>query len=263
PRKAVRQFRDELAARGISLIIMPIPVKPAIYPEKFSASVGQHSAPLQNASYRQFVGELERDGILVFDAALELVARKKKGIPLFLEADTHWTPAAVEQTARSLKTFIEAHVFLTPAARLPYQTRHLEITRQGDIAALLRLPESYASFPPQTVNVRQILTEFGELWQSDHAAEILVLGDSFSNIYALDAMGWGKGAGLIEQLSFELGRPLDRLVMNDNGAYATRHLLVRELSGGQDRLAGKRLVIWEFSARELSFGDWRLTRISH
>jgi len=27
---------------------------------------------------------------------------------------------------------------------------------------------------------------------------------------------------------------------------------------GDDRLVGKRVVIYEFAARELAFGDWRL-----
>jgi alginate O-acetyltransferase complex protein AlgJ len=35
-------------------------------------------------------------------------------------------------------------------------------------------------------------------------------------------------------------------------------MLSRELARGRDRLAGKKLVIWEFAARELAFGDWKM-----
>jgi alginate O-acetyltransferase complex protein AlgJ len=84
------------------------------------------------------------------------------------------------------------------------------------------------------------------------------LGDSFTNIYSLEAMRWGAGAGLAEQLSLALGRPIDRIAQNDAGAYATRQTLAQELARGSDRLAGKRLVIWEFAARELAGGDWKL-----
>jgi hypothetical protein len=35
-------------------------------------------------------------------------------------------------------------------------------------------------------------------------------------------------------------------------------MLAREVATGSDRLAGKRVVIWQFAARELVFGDWRL-----
>jgi alginate O-acetyltransferase complex protein AlgJ len=34
--------------------------------------------------------------------------------------------------------------------------------------------------------------------------------------------------------------------------------LSNELARGRDRLAGKKLVIWEFADRELSFGNWKL-----
>jgi alginate O-acetyltransferase complex protein AlgJ len=47
-------------------------------------------------------------------------------------------------------------------------------------------------------------------------------------------------------------------VQNDDGAFATRLALRRMLSAGEDRLAGKRVVIYQFAARELAVGDWRL-----
>ncbi len=81
-------------------------------------------------------------------------------------------------------------------------------------------------------------------------------------------MGWGEAAGLSEQLSYILQRPIDRIVQNDRGAHATRAALQRELRDADagdsavpaaDRLTGKRVVIWQFAARELAFGDWRIT----
>ena len=89
-------------------------------------------------------------------------------------------------------------------------------------------------------------------------AEVLVLGDSFSNIYSLEAMGWGQSAGLVEQLSHAMLRPVDLIAVNDHGAWATRDLLVRELARGSDRLAGKRVVVWQFAERELADGDWKI-----
>jgi alginate O-acetyltransferase complex protein AlgJ len=90
---------------------------------------------------------------------------------------------------------------------------------------------------------------------------VLVLGDSFSNIYSLASMGWGDSAGFAEQLSYTLGRPVDRIVQNSDGAYATRLALRRMLATGEDRLAGTRVVIWQFAARELAMGDWRVIEL--
>ena len=79
------------------------------------------------------------------------------------------------------------------------------------------------------------------------------------NIFSLEALGWGESAGFTEHLSRSLGgRPLDYILRNSDGAFATREILARELARGRDRLAGKKLVIWEFAARELAFGDWKL-----
>jgi alginate O-acetyltransferase complex protein AlgJ len=35
-------------------------------------------------------------------------------------------------------------------------------------------------------------------------------------------------------------------------------MLSRELAQGEDRLAGKKAVVWQFAARELAVGDWKL-----
>jgi alginate O-acetyltransferase complex protein AlgJ len=44
---------------------------------------------------------------------------------------------------------------------------------------------------------------------------------------------------------------VDRITQNDEGAFATRQLLQRD----PDRLTGKRVVVYEFAARELALGD--------
>jgi alginate O-acetyltransferase complex protein AlgJ len=102
--------------------------------------------------------------------------------------------------------------------------------------------------------VQRVLQPDGSLWRSTAAADVLLLGDSFSNIYSLESMGWGVSAGFTEQLALALRRPVDRLVQNDQGAFATRAMLQRS----PERLDGKRVVVYQFAARELAFGDWKI-----
>ena len=104
------------------------------------------------------------------------------------------------------------------------------------------------------MTIRRVLEPDGTPWRPARDADVLVMGDSFSNIYSLASMGWGDAAGFVEQLSYLLQRPVDRIVQNDKGAYATREMLRR---AGDERLAGKRIVIYQFAARELMFGDWK------
>ena len=146
-----------------------------------------------------------------------------------------------------------------PAANgLSLQTVEKPVTNYGDILALLKLPTGQSVYHPQTVMTGTI-SRAHTFWRSDQGADLLLLGDSFSNIYSLEQMGWGESAGFAEHLSRALdGRPIDCILRNSDGAFATREILSHELRRGNDRLKGKRVVIWEFAARELALGNWKL-----
>jgi alginate O-acetyltransferase complex protein AlgJ len=123
---------------------------------------------------------------------------------------------------------------------------------------MLKLPPDQGIFGEEVVTIHPVVDATGAPWQPDSAAEVLLLGDSFANIYSLELMNWGAAAGLAEQLSFALRRPVDTILRNDDGAFATRETLSRELAQGDDRLAGKKVVVWQFAARELAVGDWKM-----
>jgi len=260
PVRAVLHFADQLKARGIDLIIVPAPVKPMIHPERFSARFNGATGVLQNPSFEAFRRRVEAGGVRVFDPAPLLATLKQEtGDPVYLATDTHWTPGAMERVTRDLARFVDrSHIPLKPADAAAYQRRPVQVENLGDIAGMLALPAAQAFYEPEHVTVHQVLDGDGRPWTPAEDAEILLLGDSFANVYSLAGMNWGSAAGFAEHLSAALGRPLDRIVINDNGAHATRGALARDLARGIDRLAGKRLVIWEFAARELAVGDWKL-----
>jgi len=261
PVEAIADFAAQLAERDITLIIMPTPVKPMIHPEKYSRRYRGFARALQNPSYEEFKHRLiERPGgkLLIFDVAQMLVERKlKTGEPQFLRTDTHWRPEAMEFCAEQLSKFIARHVTL-PKRRMRWKRRPAAASNRGDIATMLNLPEGQTLFPKEDVRIRQVFTKQDMAWRADESADVLLLGDSFSNVYSFDRMGWGFSAGLAEQLSFCMQRRIDRIVRNDDGAYATRAVLSRQLATGRDRLAGKKVVIWQFAVRELAAGDWKL-----
>ncbi len=258
PRPAILDFQRQLAARGIQLVLMPTPVKPMIHPDRLApAGAG---APLQNPSYRRLAADLEAAGLTVFDPASMLASDfHGAGREAFLATDTHWRPEAMERTAEDLAQFITTRGWLTAAPPTACTTHAMTVEQPGDTAAMLRLPAWQDFYQPEAVEIRQVRDAAGNDWRPAQDADVLVLGDSFCNIYSLEAMGWGEAAGLVEHLSRALARPVDRILVNDNGAFAARAALARELARGRDRLAGKRLVIWQFAARELAAGDWRLT----
>jgi len=255
PLKAILQFRNQLSARGIDLLVVPIPTKPTIDGEMLSARV-RPGSELQNASYADWGARLTATGVRVFDPAAALLQRKAAGgnAPAYIETDTHWQPETMEFVAQQLA----ATLHLQASDRMDsLRVTEKEITGRGDVARMLRLSGDDL-YSTQKITIRQI-TNGSSLWRPSRDSDVLVLGDSFANIFSLEALGWGESAGLVEHLSHSLGgRPLDCILRNSDGAFATREMLAHELARGRDRLAGKKLVIWEFAARELAFGDWKL-----
>ena len=254
PLPAIFAFQAALAKRGIRLVLLPMPDKSALVSAPLRARAGAFQ-PAQNPDFPQFLQRLREHGVAVFEARDVASARHE---PPFLRQDTHWTPAFMESVARSLAGYVSGlHVLSAPAAPATLHAVQQPVARVGDIVDMLKLTDEQSLFQPQSVLIHQVRDAEDNLWEPDAGAEVLLLGDSFSNIYSLEGMGWGTAAGLGPQLSLALGRPVDVIAHNDSGAFATRQSLARELAAGGDRLKGKRVVIWEFATRELSVGDWK------
>jgi alginate O-acetyltransferase complex protein AlgJ len=251
PLPALEQLDRDLAKRGIRLVLLPIPVKPAIHPDRFTSRMVSSAGALRNPSFPEFVARLRRAGIELIDVAPVLAADSAHG-PQFLERDTHWTPAAVERVAELVAERVAD--YLRPEERaaataLEFSRRPARVSGEGDIAKMLRLPQ-WASYRRQSVEVHRVLVD-GLAWHADPEAVVLLLGDSFTRIYSDPALPWGTGAGLAEQLSYSLRQPIDCLTGNPHWA----------LEAAPERLERKTLLVYEFTARDLSHGSWPLTRL--
>lgn len=255
PRRAIVAFHEVLKARGIDLVLVPTPVKTMIHPEKFAGMPSGRTSPLVNASHEAFVREVRESGVRVFDPSQRLVERAHGNLGIrstYLATDTHWLPDAMEDVAKALAGFLREEFALSEDLQ-KYQRHEESVQGMGDIAAMLKLDR-----PKEKVTIQKVCDAAGKPWETQAESEILLLGDSFSNIFSLEGMGWGKGAGFAEQLSFHLELPIDAIVRNDSAAYATRQILAGELARGKDRLKHKRVVVWQFAARELAIGDWKV-----
>ncbi len=262
PMAALTDLAAALARRGASLVVLPTPAKPEVHPERLSSRVAAGTL-VRNSSWDELLERLAAADLRVFDPAPALAeAFRESGVAQYLRADTHWTPEAMDLAARELAAELRPELGSPPDPDLFYLRREAVVEQLGDIAVMLRLPEDQGLYPPERVTVRPVLAADGRPWKPDRGADVLLLGDSFTNIYSDPGLGWGAGAGLAEQLSYHLGRPLDRIAMNAGGAAAAREALARALASGDDRLAGKRVVVYQFAVRELSGGDWRLVELA-
>jgi len=255
PLPAILEFRDQLGERGIELLIVPVPVKASIHPGLFSRRFAAAAKTVHNPSHDEFLTRLEVEGVRIFDPTSLLVdAAASTGEPQYLMTDTHWTPQAVDLVAQELAATVRKTIDLSKKNRARYSSKDAPVGNVGDLAEMLEIPELFTT---QTVHTAVVERSNGKPWQTARSAEVMLLGDSFANIYSEEKLGWGADAGLAQRLSYHLRRPVDTLIRNDDGAFATRLLLSQEIEQSGDRLANTRVLIWEFTARELSVGDWR------
>lgn len=253
---AATQFAAALRQRGISLVMLPVWPKMSVQPENLGGPAYRRTEVLKPREFAAWKTALEQAGVAVFDPGPTLMAAKAAhGGAAYLKTDSHWNPAAMQACAAGLARFLTDRG-LAQAGTAKTTLVGRTVTNQGDLARMLQLPLTARQFPPEPAQISEVRGDRGTRWLTARAAPVLLLGDSFSNIFSLASMGWGQDAGLAEHLGAALGTPVDALLRNGDGASATRGLLSRELATGHDRLAGKRVVVWEFAASQLSEGRW-------
>ncbi|MFP6584498.1 MAG: hypothetical protein VCD00_18340 [Candidatus Hydrogenedentota bacterium] len=269
PLAAMVEFRDRLAARGVELLVVPVPTKAGVYPEEFSAAFPAEEGGLQNVSFAAYLERMAEHGIYAVDVLPDLInAKEEVSKPLYLATDSHWSPEGMRVAADTIADYVRTHDLIPVSDPVSFRVNEqMGFRGSGDLVRMLDRRDDETLFldlrwrgriqAERTITPRKLFYTSGAAWTEDESASVLVLGDSFSRIYSDPSLGWGRGMGLVEQLSYNLGVAMDGIRINDQGAYATRETLSRDIQAGDDRLRGKKLVIWEFSTRELSFGDWR------
>ena len=254
PVAALLDFASALKARDIQLVVVPAPGKAQIYPEYFSGRYTAADAGLYNESFGPFAARLEEAGVVVVDLVAEFKAMRAAApeAALYLRTDTHWTPFGMRLAANVVAGEILEGVSGFARGEFHSDVGRARLTYQGDVASMLQGAAGLDEHYLKTVHVEPVQNE-----AKSGDSDILVLDDSFSNIYSDPVMGWGENAGFVEHLALALCRPMDAITINDNGAHAARVALERDLQKGMDRLKGKRVVVLEFASRELSVGDWK------
>ncbi len=248
---AIVSFRDQLARHGIHLLVVPAPVKPAVYPEMLTrrAAAGDRRPGKHT---RKLMADLAAAGVETVDlsqafAETRMAPRPSNGGFWYFARDTHWTNEGAQLAAEAVARRIRS-LGWAPAASTRYDSQPTVIRRPGDIVRMLRCPPIESLFEPESVPCRQVVQhDNGQPYRDDPGAAILVMGDSFLRIYERDEPG---SAGFIAHLARELGQPVASIV-NDGGAST---LVRQELARKTSLLDGKSLVIWEFVERDIRFG---------
>jgi hypothetical protein len=253
PRPAILELDRECRKAGIHLVVLPIPDKAMLQPTQLGEQkLGERNNVRNNEGYAGLMRQMREAGVDWFDVTPASIA---PGDVRYLVQDTHWAPSFMDTVASALASHIKESGVLPAAAAVSMRTVETNVTRVGDLVDMLKLPLGQALFAPQTVLVHKILDAQGQPVQPDPQANVLLLGDSFTNIYSLRDLGWGTGAGFGEHLAYHLKQRIDVIAFNGGGPVLTRTELARQENAA--RLGFKKVIVYEFAIRDLLGENWK------
>ncbi len=272
PVQAILKFRDQLKAKGVELLVVVVPGKPSIYPERLTGVEGLKLAGHGKA----ILDSLAILGLNTVDLYTPLLAAKADDAnlgALYLDDDTHWTPRGAElaagEVAKKVNAMMDAGVIDIGEPSMDYVASDSLAGRMGDIGEMSGL-NKFNVFKVQQVTGHVVLQqEISERTEAPtdslsdstvvrdtvktpfkddfRKSKILILGDSFSRIYQTDAP---VNAGWIAHFAKNISRPVSSIVSDGGASTLVREKLARKAGV----LKGKKLLIWEFVERDLRFG---------
>ena len=248
--QAVTDFRDQLQARGIHLLVVIAPNKASIYPDKLSPRATSKSI---NPRTMDLIAKFRQANVELVDLfSLFRQARRTTDetgtIDYYLAQDSHWSPVGMDLAARTVALRLIELGWVQSGPSNRYHLQSQPVTRYGDIINMMQTPPIEKCFKPESLNCTQVIDSYTQApYQDDPNATVLVLGDSFLRIYRYDEPG---SAGFVEHLAYHLAQPLTAII-NDGGAST---LVRQQLARKPDYLVHKKVVIWEFVERDIRFG---------
>ncbi len=280
--RAIVRFRDQLKERGIALVVVPVPGKPSIYPDKLTRRAADKEVRSPTFALLDRLRQHGIETVDLFAAFNEARRSEASASDIYLAQDTHWTPQGAQLAAQVVAAQLR-DLKLTPESTIKFKTQTVPVTRWGDILDMMQIPGLRAAFPAEKVECQQVLDPAqgllvpspadrpGTYRYPGQGTSVLVLGDSFCRIYQFpepqslaDAASANsdqkeeKGtkrllpgsAGFISHLALALKSPVDAIVSDGGASTDVR----RKLSTNPEILEGKKVVIWEFVERDIALG---------
>ncbi len=259
PIPAIKAFHEALAVKGIRLYVLPVPEKSLVRVDQLVAADQVEAARGYSEVTDRFVKALKESGVSVIETRELLVGAALKagaeGDPVYCRTDSHYTPATCELMAKTILAQLKADLpgLTGPAGAVsPVAGETTKISIQGDLApdgntetlAFTPIQASGDSKSPPVV---------------DPASPVLLLGDSHCLVFHAGGDMLAAGGGLPDQLGVALGFMPDVIAVRGSGATSARINLYRKARKDAAYLAGKKVVVWCFAARDFTQADaWKV-----
>lgn len=240
PAPIIIDYHEKLKALGIELLLVPIPPKASIYPEKFSTAG-------RPAALAPFYEQLTKAGVSVIDLEPVFQAERKANPDklLYCERDSHYSPYATQFLANLIhEKYQDSDWAKAIQAQLKFVTaEEKEVTINGEL-----VPGK-----PEKVSVVEVNNSDNEqIFPDDPTSPIVLLGDSHTKVFSTGGELHWKAAGLPDHLQAKFGTRLHLVAKNGSGSHQARIGLFQKGRSNTAYWESKKLIIWVFSAREFT-----------
>lgn len=253
PVPAIVDFNNQLKDLDIELLLVPIPPKVMIYPEKLSSDFGIAEGEAIYENYKEFFSLLKKNGVEVVDVAPQLL-RAKEEKQLYCATDTHYSGEGLQVVAEQILQPILSRSWYSSIPKKEYGLDEKKVTIQGDLASMADPKKGSEELSLLFVTDKETNSSV----KMGASSPVLLLGDSHTLVFSVGGDLHAKGAGLADHLTAGLGFPVDLLGVRGSGATPARIKLYQKAKRDKQYLAGKKVVVWCLTAREFTgSGGWR------
>ena len=263
PVATILDLRRQLEALGVELLLAPVPPKSVIFPEKVSGAVAVPiPVPRLDPALERLYDGLRAGGVDVLDLTDHFIRERfhAEG-PLYCRTDTHWSGSGCTTAAAAIAADVRTRPWHAELETEAFGASWYSTGISGDLAG-----PGGVDAAREELRLRGVIRAAGRdraAVATDPDSPVLLLGDSHALVFHAGGDLHAAGAGLPDQLAFELGLPVDLAATPDPSPMAALDALVERVRADPGYWGRKRLVVWCFAAR--AFGardDWRAVAIA-
>ena len=258
PLAVILDFKNQLSALGVELLLVPVPPKVLVFADKVHTSQLSLPVPLPRLDqfHREFYNLLRNVDVDVLDLT-ETFIRERFSMesPLYCRTDTHWSSSGCVVAARQIAETIRERNWFSSLESTPesYRSQWLSSSIHGNLTS-----ERAELTDREEIQLRAVSREGPtglKTVSTDPDSPIILLGDSHTLVFHTGGSMHATGSGLADQLAAELGLSVDLIAVEGPSATASRGKLLNRAKNDSAYWQTKRLVIWCFSALEFTNSD--------
>ena len=258
---SIADYAQQLRSRGIDLIVVPVPPKTLVYPDKIARKVPMKSRrPARlDSVLKSAMDELASRKVKVVDLLPALLAhRDDKEGTAFPRTSSNWSPYGVQIAMKEIAAAVKDSKAGSRGTVTGISSDPVTLTFTGSLITGegKAKPESFSTVKIGRIDGDKVRS----LSFNTSGGSLLLMGGG-------DILAWreannpqgssGAFCSLAEQLAAELQMIPDVLSNSGDGRNSPRLRILRERTNGRSMLGSTRTVVWVIPALDLTSPNWQ------